>query len=247
MRTPKRKVALLRSWLARSSKPNDDQNRDPQEQDVMQLEDEDHVVVASMEGMPTQADLRAMSVEKMQDVLRAINKRLPEAMRVEVEEPAEGSKLRALLEDVLGYSSSTLAPRRPSLSICPSTPTSPLTKDCTNTPSHLAAPASSSPMPLKSPSFVFRPSPGVAVLRPIFAHAQRRSTRSPRHHGATHSACSYPRPAAERARGATACARVTDARSFRDAYVGRPCRDDDCDAGAHEEEDVGPGGGRSSR
>ncbi|KZV85368.1 hypothetical protein EXIGLDRAFT_726266 [Exidia glandulosa HHB12029] len=124
----------------------------------MQLEDEeDHVVVASMEGMPTQAELRAMSAEKMQDVLRAINKRLPEAMRVEVEEPAEESKLRALLEDVLGYSSSTLAPRRPSLSICPSTPKSPLTKDCTNTPSHLAAPASSSPLPLKSPSFVLRP------------------------------------------------------------------------------------------
>ncbi|KZV96518.1 hypothetical protein EXIGLDRAFT_765324 [Exidia glandulosa HHB12029] len=84
-------------------------------------------------------------------------KRLPEAMRVEVEEPVEESKLHALREDVLSYSSSTLAPRRPSLSISLSTPTSPRSKDRTKSPSHLAAPASSSPVPLKSPSFVLHP------------------------------------------------------------------------------------------
>ncbi|KZV90068.1 hypothetical protein EXIGLDRAFT_771191 [Exidia glandulosa HHB12029] len=58
--TPKRKAALLRSWLARSSKTNADQNRDAQEQDAMQLEDEDDVVVAST-FLDTQARLSLLA------------------------------------------------------------------------------------------------------------------------------------------------------------------------------------------
>ncbi|KZV93937.1 hypothetical protein EXIGLDRAFT_767598 [Exidia glandulosa HHB12029] len=218
MRTPKRKVTLLRSWLACSSKTND-QNRDLQEQNVMQLEDdEDPVVVAPMEGMPTQDDLRTMSVEKMLDILRAINKRLPERCASRSRSPSKrASSARAARGRSWIFK---LDPR--------SSPSIPI-----HLPVDSNIAAHQRPHELAVPSrracFLFahaaevvavRPSVRVfaelAMLRPVFVYAQRRSARAPRRHGAPRSTCWYPRRAAQWARGASA---------MRDPFV-TPMSDD---------------------
>lgn len=127
-------------------------------------------------------------------------KRLPEAMRIGAScarcsrtflATRGSSSLRrdGAAQSNTSYCSSTLAPRRPSLSICPSTPTSPLTK------SHDLAISSRGPRILVSPAAqvpVFRPSPRVAVLRPVLTNTQRRPTRAPRQHGAHRPTCGIP-------------------------------------------------------